>query len=178
MSNTTGFEAFVVAHQDVVYATAWRLLGNATEAEDVAQEVFLKAFERYDQLAGSPTAVGWLRTVTRHACLNHLLRYRGRWQFFSELTAPGEGAEAFDVASRTGNPATAYEVAERREHLGQALLRLPDALRVPLVLYHFEDASYQDISEMLGVSLAKVKTDIHRARKALKQHLTTDHGRR
>ena len=48
--------------------------------------------------------------------------------------------------------------------------------RVPLVLYHFEDKSYQDIAALLNVSLAKVKTDIHRGREALRKALTTDHG--
>ncbi|HXH25027.1 MAG TPA: sigma-70 family RNA polymerase sigma factor, partial [Vicinamibacterales bacterium] len=82
------FEAFVRTHQDMVYATARRLLRSAPEAEDVAQDVFLKAFERFDALAGHPSAAAWLRTVTRNACLNHLSRYRSRWRFFSELRRP------------------------------------------------------------------------------------------
>src|SRR5688572_31925042 len=85
MTDAEQFEAFVRSHQDMVFATAIRLLGRAAEAEDVAQTVFLKAFERFDQLAASPSAAGWLKTVARNACLNHLSRYRSRWRFFSEL---------------------------------------------------------------------------------------------
>ena len=62
--------------------------------------------------------------------------------------------------------------AARHDQLEEALRRLPDHQRVPLVLFHFEDASYQDIAETLGVSLGKVKTDIHRGREALRKLLT------
>ncbi len=85
MTDARAFEAFLLEYQDMVYATAVRLLGNAMEAEDVAQTVFLKAFEQFDQIGVSPSAPGWLKTVTTNACLNHLSRYRNRWRFFSEL---------------------------------------------------------------------------------------------
>ena len=84
----------------MVYATAVRLLGNPAEAEDVAQTVFLKAFQRFDAIGSSPAAAGWLKTVTRNACLNHLSRYRARWRFFSELEQPD--GEAFEPAVAAG----------------------------------------------------------------------------
>jgi len=68
----------------LVYATALRLLGNPAEAEDVAQTVFLKAFERFGELDGNPSAPGWLKTVATNECLNHLARYRKRLSFFAE----------------------------------------------------------------------------------------------
>jgi len=103
MADVERFEAFVRTYQDMVYATAVRLLGNPAEAEDVAQSVFLKAFEQFDSLSTSPAAAGWLKTVARNTCLNHLSRYRARWQFFSELDRAGEsGTIAFadSVAAR------------------------------------------------------------------------------
>src|SRR5512144_3254472 len=81
------FEAFVRRFEDMVFATAVRLLGNHAEAEDVAQTVFLKAFERFGQLADSPAVAGWLKTVTTNLCLNHLSRYRSRWRFFGGMDA-------------------------------------------------------------------------------------------
>jgi RNA polymerase sigma-70 factor (ECF subfamily) len=173
------FEAFVRAHQNGVYATALRLLGNPAEAEDVAQTVFLKAFERFDEIAHSPAAAGWLRTVARNACLNHLSRYRRRWRFFSEL-AGGSGNESVRFEDTIAADATTSRALERVEEVGQleqALRALPDHQRVPLVLFHLEDASYEDIASALGVSLAKVKSDIHRGREALRRHLTS-HGSR
>ena len=165
------FEAFVRAHQDMVFATAVRLLGNPAEAEDVAQTVFLKAFERYDTIADSPSAAGWLKTVTRNACLNHLTRYRSRWQSFSDLASGG----SLDERLRSdASPARDLEHADERERLEEALRRLPDHQRVPLVLFHFEDASYEDIATALRISIAKVKTDIHRGREALRHLLVHD----
>ncbi len=173
MPDADAFEAFVRAHQDMVYATAVRLLGNPAEAEDVAQTVFLKAYERFDQLAASPAAAGWLKTVARNTCLNHLSRYRSRWRFFSELAGRGDDTDApFDAALDGGDsPARALERADERDALERALRRLPDHQRVPLVLFHFDDASYEEIAALLRVSIGKVKTDIHRGREALRRQL-------
>src|SRR5258706_11303465 len=86
MTDADPFEVFVRRYQDMVFATAVRLLGNRVEAEDVAQTVFLRAFQRFEQIGASPAAAGWLKTVTRNACLNHLSRYRTRWRLFSQMT--------------------------------------------------------------------------------------------
>ncbi len=175
MPGAARFEGFVRTHQDMVFATAVRLLGRVADAEDVAQDVFLKAYEHFDTIGDSPSAGAWLRTVARNACLNHLSRYRSRWRFFSELRrSDDEDEEAGVLASLAQSPDTSREEEEQAHHLEQALRRLPDAQRVPLVLFHFEEASYQEIAEMLGVSLGKVKTDIHRGREALKAILTRD----
>jgi len=179
MSDARHFERFVVAHQDMVFATAVRLLGRAADAEDVAQTVFLKAWERFDELSVSPTAGGWLRTVATNLSLNHLTRHRRRWQLFSEMGREGEDG-AMDPAEQLASavePVTAMlERADRDAALEAGLRRLPDAQRVPLVLFHFGDESYQAIAARLGVSLGKVKTDIHRGRLALRAYLGDDDG--
>lgn len=179
MTDARAFEAFLLEYQDMVYATAVRLLGNAAEAEDVAQTVFMKAFERFEEIGTSPAAPGWLKTVTTNACLNHLSRYRNRWRFFSEL-----GREDSDsVDSRTSGPDpgpwtldSGHSPAERA--LDRALANLPPHQRVPIVLFHFDDLSYQEIAERLGVSLGKVKTDIHRGREALRAALVAAYPER
>ena len=89
MTGATAFEAFVRKHQDMVFGIAVRLLGDESEAQDVSQTVFLKAFERFDHLGKTPSAGGWLRTVTTNLCLNHLSRFRARWHLFSQRR-PGE----------------------------------------------------------------------------------------
>jgi len=181
MTDADRFEAFVRRYQDMVFATAVRLLGSPAEAEDVAQTVFLRAFQRFDTIGESPAAAGWLKTVTTNACLNHLSRYRARWRLFSELerTAPGNADADFGATLVSkSSPALEFQQADERHQLEQALAQLPDHQRVPLVLFHFEEISYQDIAQALGVSLGKVKTDIHRGREALKKHLLTSHGSR
>src|ERR1700686_2128326 len=94
MTDAQQFEAFMKNYQNMVFSTAMRLVANQSEAEDISQEVFLKAYERFVELRESPTVGGWLKTVATNMSLNHLSRYRARWSFFSELlTRPGEDDE-------------------------------------------------------------------------------------
>jgi len=156
----------------MVFATAVRLLGDPGDAEDAAQTVFLKAFERFDDLRENPAAPGWLKTATRNACLNHLSRYRSRWRFFSEIDDRETDAAYADTIESAAAPIDdLLERADAAEALEQALRALPDHQRVPLVLFHFEGASYDEIARTLGASLGKVKTDIHRGRLGLRRQL-------
>jgi RNA polymerase sigma-70 factor (ECF subfamily) len=169
------------AYQDMVFSTAARLAGNDTQAEDITQEVFLRAYAHFGELRDSVTAGGWLKTVATNLTLNYLSRYRKRWRLFSEMRATGEDSDS-DV------PELDWEVpdtiladlsAEQRCAIVEAALRqLPDHQRLPLVLYHFEELSYQEIADKLNVSLTKIKTDIRRARAALLPLLQSDGGAR
>jgi RNA polymerase sigma-70 factor, ECF subfamily len=169
------FPAFMRNYQNMVFSTAVRLVGNDAQAEDISQEVFLKAYERFDALRTSPTAGGWLKTVATNLSLNHLQRYRKRWKFFSELsrTNDDDGGEETPVEfASTENFLETLDGSERRAWVERALEKLPEHQRVPLVLFHFEDMPYDEIARLLGVSLSKVKTDILRGRTALAGHLT------
>ena len=168
------FTTFMRNYQDMVYSTAVRLLGNEAQAEDISQEVFLKAYERFDDLGTSPTAGGWLKTVTTNLSINHLQRYRKRWRFFSELVRrddDGDEGEAVEFAAPDGDFLADLNQGDRREWVEKALEQLPDHQRVPLVLYHFEEQPYDEIARQMGVSLSKIKTDILRGRAALAQIL-------
>jgi RNA polymerase sigma-70 factor (ECF subfamily) len=173
MSDAQEFEAFMRNYQDMVFSTAMRLLANATEAEDVAQEVFLKAYQRFADLRESKTAGGWLKTVATNLSLNHLSRYRARWSFFSELLGKGrENHDELEIEFPASDDVEADVVqSERRELVEQALQTLPAAQRLPLVLFHMDGLQYEEIAAKLGVSLGKVKTDIFRGREALRRRL-------
>lgn len=168
------FTTFMRNYQDMVYSTAARLTGNDAQAEDISQEVFLKAYEHFDNLQTSPSAGGWLKTVATNLSLNHLSRYRNRWKFFSEFKRDDAAGEADAPEVEFAAPDTFFagvDADERRVIVEQALEKLPEHQRVPLVLYHFEDMPYEEIAKRLRVSLAKVKTDILRGRAALAQIL-------
>jgi RNA polymerase sigma-70 factor, ECF subfamily len=160
----------------MVFSTAGRLLGNDAEAEDIAQEVFLKAYERFQELSHSPTVGGWLKTVTTNLCLNHLSRYRARWRFFSEMLSRDDDDEATLDIPAPDTMSDKLDEADYRRLLEQALQKLPAAQRVPLVLFHFENLSYEEIAAKLGISLSKVKTDIFRGREALRKKLDLESG--
>lgn len=157
------------AYQDMVFSTAFRLAGNDAQAQDIAQEVFIRAFEHFSDLRTSPTAGGWLKTVATNLSLNYLNRDRRRWRSFSDMRSTNdEGEETPEIEWEV--PDTLMEdlsAEQRRQMVDSVLHRLPDHQRIPLVLYHFEELSYQEIAAKLHVSLTKVKTDIFRARAAL-----------
>ncbi len=169
------------AYQDMVFSTAARLTGNDTQAEDIAQEVFIRAYEHFADLRASVTAGGWLKTVTTNLTLNYLSRYRKRRRLFSEMRPSSQDSEddGAELDWEVPDTVLADLSAEQRGAIVDAALRqLPDHQRLPLVLYHFEDLSYQEIADKLNVSLTKIKTDIRRARAALLPLLQTVGGAR
>lgn len=175
MITPNDFTTFMRNYQDMVFSTSVRLVGNEAQAQDISQEVFLKAYQHFDGLQTSPTAGGWLKTVATNLSLNHLTRYRKRWKFFSEFKRTGsssdEGNEVEVQFADQGDILSGIDSEERKAWLADALEDLPDHQRVPLVLFHFEEMPYDEIAKKLGVSLSKVKTDILRARAALAQVL-------
>src|ERR1700730_19380520 len=160
MAEDEEFEMFIRSYQNMVFSVSARIVGNRTDAEDITQEVFIKAYDRFKELRNSATVGGWLKTVATNRSINHLNRYRARWRFFSEQAEPFEIAT--EVERENG----------RQEMLELAIRKLPDAQRVSLVLFHFQDMSYEEIAAKLEVALAKVKSDIHRGRETLKKLIT------
>ena len=159
------------AYQDMVFSTAARIVGNDAQAEDIAQDVFLKAYEDFERLSGSATAGGWLKTVATNLSLNHVMRYKRRWRFFSDLMARRDDEEA-DLPFALPETLLVDIDHEKRHAIVEAALKsLPDGQRVPLVLFHFEQMPYEAIAKRLGVSLAKIKVDIYRGRAALARRL-------
>ena len=150
----------------MVFTTAARITGRDGPAEDIAQQVFLKAYENFAQLRDSPAAGGWLKTVSRNLALNHATRYRRRWRFFSEMRSEDDDDGEMEFVE-PDSAVVDMDADTRRQVVADALQQLPDHRRVPLVLYHFEEMSYDEIARQLGISLAKVKIDILRARGAL-----------
>jgi RNA polymerase sigma-70 factor (ECF subfamily) len=165
------FERLVCDYQDMVFTVAFRLVGQRAEAEDIAQTVFIKAYEHFAMLEAIESPGGWLRTVTRNLALNHLTRYRARWRMFSEM---GNKDSDEDYAAQVPAPhskRSPLDAAERAALVESALGALPEAQRISLVLFYFHNMSGEEIAERLNISLAKVKTDMHRGRETLRKRL-------
>jgi RNA polymerase sigma-70 factor (ECF subfamily) len=164
------FTTFMRAYQDMVFSTASRLASDDGQAEDIAQEVFLRAYEHFDQLRASPTAGGWLKTVATNLTLNYLTRHRKRWRLFSELrpaTAEEDSPAPDPTVPQPDTLLADLSSEQRRVLIDGALRKLPEHQRLALVLYHFEELSYEEVAVKLHASLPKIKTDIRRARAAL-----------
>jgi len=174
---TDPFETFMKEHQNLVYSVAMRLLGNTAESADICQETFLRAHTHFESLRDNPAARGWLRKVATNLALNHLSRHRARWRLFTDVFREDTSASFEELLPAPDHQTEEEEQAYRRRYLEAALNKLPNAQRVPLVLYHFHEMSYDAIAQHLGVSLSKVKIDIHRGRESLRRWLRPDlHG--
>lgn len=168
--DTRAFQALVGKLKARVYATAYRLMGSREDAEDQAQEVFIKVYRGIQDLEDPATVTAWIYRLTVNTCFD-ALRKRGR--------APNTTAAAPPSTDRDEEPqyadpnvATPEEIALRRElHdcLEDVLQRLDPVERGVLVLRDVEDRPYQEIAETLAVGLGATKMRIHRARLAFQQ---------
>ena len=121
-------------YQNMVFSTAYRLLADRAEAEDISQEVFLKAHAHFGDLRRSASVGGWLKTVTRNLCLSHLTRRRSRWRLFSEIGSDEDaGTSSFENSLPAADELTpALDTIDRREVLSAELDKLPPGQRVAL----------------------------------------------
>jgi RNA polymerase sigma-70 factor (ECF subfamily) len=154
------FEQLVERHRAVVYRVGARMVG-PSEAEDISQDAFLRAFHRLPSFRGEAPFRAWLLRITQNAALNHQARRRPE---------PSESVatlveRADDDGERT--PADRLEERERRERLEGKVRGLSPAHRVVLVLRDIEGLSYEEISQVTDTPLGSVKGRLHRARHEL-----------
>lgn len=166
----TAFEQIVRTHQHRVFAVCRRMLGNAADADDAAQDVFLKAFNGLRGFRPEAALATWLYRIAVNACID-----RRRRPFFRALlrrVADGAGEEVVDVPSRDPSPERLLEAKQIARAIDAALARLSPKLRAAIVLKELEGLSYEEIAEVLEVSLGTVKSRISRARDELQRLLS------
>jgi RNA polymerase sigma-70 factor (ECF subfamily) len=164
------FADLLARHQRRVYRLALRLLKNPPEAEDAAQEVFLKVYQNASRYEPTGSVGAWINRITANHCLNRL-----RSGALSKEVAYDPQEEAFgnplDSAAADPTPLEALEGREFSQRLQQALDALPENQRQALVLKRFGDFSYQEIGILLNLSDQAVDGLIKRARNNLKKAL-------
>lgn len=139
------------------------LLGNHEAAQEIAQECFMRLFRQESKIIKADEARFWLFRVARNLALNEIRNSKKRGSFFDKIV------EAF-YAPRP-NQAELYERDEATKFAIEMLQVLPEHQRAVLLLREQEEMSYQEIARVLGVSEAKVKVDIFRARKSLQKRV-------
>ncbi|TXI03848.1 MAG: sigma-70 family RNA polymerase sigma factor [Rhizobium sp.] len=145
-------------HSALLYRYAYRLTGDAYDAEDLVQQTFLLAHQHRDQLRDAQAARGWLISIVRNVFLKSI-RHRGRGRSLEEIDEPSMLEASLDEPIHL-------------EVLQQALLELSEEFRSPLVLYYFEEFSYQEIAKQMGVPIGTVMSRLSRAKAYLKKRLT------
>jgi len=167
------FEELVGRYQDRVYAIARRLLRSAEDAEDAAQEAFVRAYQALGTFRGKSSFYTWLYRILVNCCSSHVRRaVRTREIEGVSLDAPLGGddedtARSFEPAARDGDPGEAADRREAHRRVREAIAELQQDHREVVVLRDVEGMDYEDIAETLGVSRAAVRARLHRARAEL-----------
>ncbi|MDQ0285060.1 RNA polymerase sigma-70 factor (ECF subfamily) [Desulfofundulus luciae] len=167
------FEQLVQMYQQRVYTLSYQLTGNHADAQDLAQEVFIRAFRSLDGFRFEADFGTWLHRITVNLWLN-MKRRRGNVTLISldEPVHTGDGEVTREVAAAAGDPEEELEEKEFRGLVGRALKELPAEQRAVLILREVEGYSYDEIARMLDLSLGTVKSRLNRARDALKKRVS------
>lgn len=176
------FSALVLRHQGQIFNVCYRMLGNAAEAEDIAQDVFVKAFIAIGSFRGDSAIGTWLYRIAVNLCKNRL-KYLGRRQYNStaEISDVPERAYSESGTARTvGEPAArpdqVFEGNRAETRVQKALASLDEAFRELLVLRDIQGLTYAEVVHITGLAEGTVKSRLHRARAALRRAYDAQEG--
>jgi RNA polymerase sigma-70 factor (ECF subfamily) len=165
-SKLTRFEQSILPHLDAAYNLARWLTRNEHDAEDMAQESYLRAFKFFDGFHGTD-ARAWLLAIVRNTCYTWLHQNRGR------ETMASFDEEIHTIENEASNPAKLVLKSDDREMLKEALEELPVEFREVVVLRDLEELSYKQVAEVANIPLGTVMSRLARARERLKRILCT-----
>ena len=166
----TAFRAIVDEHKQTVFRIAFDMTGNRHDAEDISQEVFLKAYRSLGSFRGDAKMSTWLYRITVNACYDH--RSTRAWTSMkpTELSEEHERPPLFHEHS-SNNPESSAEGSVMQRHINDALKKLTPRERSIFVMRHYSDLPLKEIAEVLKISEGTVKSMLFRALKRLQQEL-------
>jgi RNA polymerase sigma-70 factor (ECF subfamily) len=171
-TNNQVFERIVRPHFDRLYRLAWRLTGSKADAEDLFQELLLKAFGKLDDLVAIEEPGSWLSRVMYNLFIDERRRFaRRRMQTVEEGSLPGDGLAGLAGSS---DPVQENQRFEKLKRLDTALARLSDEHRQVVLLHDTEGYKLAEIQDLTGTPIGTVKSRLHRARARLREILDAD----
>ena len=152
------FAKLVAAYQGPVYNLCYRMLGTGPDAEDATQETFVRVYSKLHTYQADKKLSSWVLSIASHYCIDRLRRRHG-----DALSLDDEGLATVLPSRQTGPEESALR-NEVRDEVQAAVDRLDPAYRVPLVLRYWHDLSYNEIADVMGLTVQAVKSRLHRAR--------------
>jgi RNA polymerase sigma-70 factor (ECF subfamily) len=169
------FDELVYKHKDRLFNLVYRLLGDYQDANDCAQEIFIKVFKSIKRFRFESTFSTWLYRIAVNTCKNRIKSSAYRWKKRTVSLETSNGSKGGNPFSEMVNgspiPALALEKKERMMRIQKAINLLPEEQNQVVVLRDIQGHSYQDISDITGLNLGTVKSRLARARLALKNQL-------
>ncbi len=160
------FGRLVQAYERPVYNLTYRMLGDPVEAEDAAQETFVRAYTKLATYQPERKFVNWLLSIASHHCID-ILRRKGR---SPQLSLEGPLPPQW-LASEAPSPDQVVDRKERREQVRRVLDTLPPDYRAAVVLRYWYGLSYREIAATMGTTESAIKSRLHRARRMMAVHL-------
>ena len=164
------FAKLVETYQTPVYNLCYRMLGNARDAEDSAQEAFLRAFKYLDRYDPDRSFATWLLSIASHYCIDQLRKKK-----FQGFSLDDEDNKWLDPPASVPNPEISVSNREKQEQVQSLLNRLNAKDRSAVIMRYWYDYSYQEIAEALSLTVSAVKSRLHRSRKELAQGWQSEH---
>lgn len=168
------FGTLVKAYQDRIYGYLSRMLSDPTEAEDVAQETFVRAYRSLGRFRGASSFHTWLYRIASNLAIDVARKRKRQDGAAYSLDAPievGDDEYGREIADESNAPEDISEQHEVQQIVRRAMGELPEKLRDVIVLYELQGESYEDIAESLDVPLGTVKSRLFNARGQLKEKL-------
>ncbi len=168
------FATLIEAHGDKIYSYLARMLNDREEALDLAQETFVRAWESMGRFRGGASFSTWLYRIATNLAIDSLRR-KGRRGHEESLDAPFEtdtGDTERQIADPTAGPDQEVTLRELRREVRRAVAEMAPKLRTVLVMYDFQQMTYEEIAEALGVPLGTVKSRLFNARRVLREKLS------
>jgi RNA polymerase sigma-70 factor, ECF subfamily len=171
--NPRAFDRLVLKHQSMVLNLCFRIIGDYDEANDCAQETFIKVYNNLSKFRFQSSFSTWLYRIAINTCRNKLASAGSRMRKKTvRIDSPSDlDGETLDINDCSFNPAEVFEKKEESRLIYNAILALPEELRVLVVLRDLEGKSYEDIADVTGVNLGTVKSRLARARHILREAL-------
>ena len=169
MGDHDAFASLIERHQDMVVGTVAKMLGNASEAEDISQQVFLRIWKSAKRYKPAAKFTTYLFTITRNLVFNEIRRRKRRNEVSSDERQENIHVEISD--SDEYRPDREMERQELTKIVDKAIAALPEQQRMAVVLRRYEQMPYEEIAEVLGISLSAVKSQLFRARTTLRESL-------
>jgi RNA polymerase sigma factor (sigma-70 family) len=167
--DTAAFEQLIERHQALVAGTVARMLGSNADVEDIAQQVFIRVWKSAGRYVARAKFTTWLLKITRNLVFNEMRRAKRHPHLPVQLESEAEEIPLKDEA--TSAPDAMLLEAELQTAIEKAISLLPDTQRMALVLRRYEDLSYEEIADVLDLSVPAVKSLLFRARSELRERL-------
>jgi RNA polymerase sigma-70 factor (ECF subfamily) len=165
-----GYRLLVERYQSLIYSIAYRMVRDRSEAEDLAQDVFLKAYQMLDSFREEASFKTWICRIATNRCIDWRRKHASRAQLTAEVEEAGR------LSDDKETPEQVYLRRERLKQVRDVIEQMPDKYRTILLMHHFQGMSYKDIAEREQISPRTVETRLYRAKQMLRNAMEEEGG--